>query len=100
MRFMGEFSFKNIYLEHNRKVLEVNILPEKHCNFDCIFCPLGRAKNRATNQKIISPIEQGLMELGAKIKEIQPELIFINSQGEALLHEQIAVIIEFIKNKN
>ena len=53
---MGEFSFKNIYLENNRKVLEVNILPEKHCNFDCIFCPLGRAKNRATNQKIISPI--------------------------------------------
>lgn len=97
---MGEFSFKNIYLENNRKVLEVNILPEKHCNFDCIFCPLGRAKNRATNQKIISPIEQGLMELGAKIKEIQPELIFINSKGEALLHEQIAVIIEFIKNKN
>lgn len=97
---MGEFSFKNIYLENNRKVLEVNILPEKHCNFDCIFCPLGRAKNRATNQKIISPIEQGFMELGAKIKEIQPELIFINSKGEALLHEQIAVIIEFIKNKN
>ena len=97
---MGEFSFKNIYLENNRKVLEVNILPEKHCNFDCIFCPLGRAKNRATNQKITSPIEQGLMVLGAKIKEIQPELIFINSKGEALLHEQIAVIIEFIKNKN
>lgn len=29
------FSYKDIYLEAGKRVLEVNILPEKYCNFDC-----------------------------------------------------------------
>ncbi len=25
----------------NKKVMEINILPSKYCNFNCVFCPLG-----------------------------------------------------------
>ena len=38
----SNFSYKDIYVEDGKKVLEMNILPEKYCNFDCVFCPIGR----------------------------------------------------------
>ena len=48
---MGVFSYKEIYIEDGKRVLEVNILPEKHCNFDCIFCPIGRSYNKVDAQQ-------------------------------------------------
>ena len=43
---MGSFSYKELYTENEKKVLEINVLPEKYCNFDCIFCPIGRSKKQ------------------------------------------------------
>ncbi len=31
---MHGFNYKDIYMEDGKRVLEVNILPEKYCNFD------------------------------------------------------------------
>ena len=50
---MGGFSYKDIYIEDGKRVLEVNILPEKHCNFDCIFCPIGRSQNKVDTPTVI-----------------------------------------------
>ena len=38
---MSFFTYKDVYFEDEVKVLEVNLLPEKDCNFDCIFCAIG-----------------------------------------------------------
>ncbi|CEO08201.1 radical SAM domain-containing protein [[Clostridium] sordellii] len=97
---MSTFSYKNIYIENGKKVLEINILPEKHCNFDCIFCPIGRSKNKVDTQKSFNPVGNDLVELEKKILDTNPELIFINSKGEALVHDKIEEIIDFIKSKN
>ena len=43
---MSFFTYKDVYFEEGIKVLEVNLLPEKYCNFDCIFCPIGRSQNK------------------------------------------------------
>ncbi len=40
----SNFSYKNIYVEDGKKILEMNILPEKYCNFDCVFCPIEGQK--------------------------------------------------------
>ena len=96
---MSTFSYKNIYIEDGKKVLEVNILPEKHCNFDCIFCPIGRSKNKVDTQRSFDEIDSDLLELEKKIETTQPDLIFINSKGEALVHDKIDEIIDFIKSK-
>lgn len=96
---MSTFSYKNIYIEDGKKVLEVNILPEKHCNFDCIFCPIGRSKNKVDTQRSFDKIDNDLLELEKKIETTQPDLIFINSKGEALVHDKIGEIIDFIKSK-
>lgn len=96
---MKGFDYKDIYIEDGKKVLEVNILPEKYCNFDCIFCPIGRSNNKTDSQISFDNVEDSLTELGKMIEQTNAELIFINSKGEALIHNQISDIIRFIKSK-
>lgn len=93
---MNNFTYKDIYIEDGKKVLEVNVLPEKYCNFDCIFCPIGRSKNKIDTQRSFDKIEDSLNELGNIINKKKPELIFINSKGEALVNDKISDIIDFI----
>jgi len=93
------FSYKDIYIEDKRKVLEVNILPEKYCNFDCVFCPIGRSRNKTDVQESFNGTDSSLIELESKINALNPDLIFINSKGEALLNDRIDDIIDFIKTK-
>ncbi|CUP87522.1 radical SAM protein [Clostridium baratii] len=96
---MKDFNYKDIYIEDGRRVLEVNVLPEKHCNFDCIFCPIGRSKNKIDTQKSFDKIDNALNELEKMIEDTKAELIFINSKGEALVNDKISDIIDFIKSK-
>lgn len=97
---MNNFSYKEVYIEDGKRVLEVNILPEKHCNFDCIFCPIGRSKNKVDKQKKFETADNSIIELGKIIDAKNPELIFINSMGEALVNDRIEDIIDFIKSKD
>lgn len=96
---MGGFCYKDIYIENGRRVLEVNILPEKYCNFDCIFCPIGRSQNKVDTQKSFDKIDSSLIELESMIENTKAELIFINSKGEALVNDKIVDIIGFIEDK-
>ncbi len=96
---MNGFTYKDIYIENGKRVLEVNILPEKYCNFDCIFCPIGRSKNKVDIQKSFDEVDDSLIELGNKIENTRAELVFINSKGEAFVNDKVSDIIDFIKNK-
>ncbi len=96
---MGDFSYKDTYIEDGKRVLEVNILPEKHCNFDCIFCPIGRTQNKVDTQKSFDKIDSSLIELESMIENTKAELIFINSKGEALVNDRIGDIVDLIKVK-
>lgn len=96
---MGGFSYKEIYIEDGKKVLEVNILPEKHCNFDCIFCPIGRSYNKVDTQQSFDEMDDSLRELESIIENNKVELVFINSKGEALVNSKISDIIDLIKSK-
>ena len=96
---MGGFSYKEIYIEDGKRVLEVNILPEKHCNFDCIFCPIGRSYNKVDTQQSFDEMDDSLRELKSMIENNKIELVFINSKGEALVNSKISDIIDLIKSK-
>ena len=67
----SNFSYKDIYVEDGKKVLEMNILPEKYCNFDCVFCPIGRSKN-----KIDEPVS--FEDYSSSISELDLSLIHIS----------------------
>ncbi|MBE5990814.1 MAG: radical SAM protein [Paenibacillaceae bacterium] len=96
---MHGFDYKDIYIEDGKRVLEVNILPEKYCNFDCIFCPIGRSENKIDTQIAFGNMNDSVTELKKIIEQTNAELVFINSKGEALIHDQIYNIIGFIKNE-
>lgn len=96
---MSSFDYKEIYMEDGKRVLEVNILPEKYCNFDCIFCPVGRSKNKIDTQRSFDGTNDSLIELESMMENTKAELIFINSKGEALVNDKIGDMIDFIKSK-
>jgi wyosine [tRNA(Phe)-imidazoG37] synthetase (radical SAM superfamily) len=96
---MGGFSYKDIYIEDGKRVLEVNILPEKYCNFDCIFCPIGRSHNKVDTPQSFDEMDNSLRELESMIENTKAELVFINSKGEALVNDKVCDIIELIKGK-
>jgi wyosine [tRNA(Phe)-imidazoG37] synthetase (radical SAM superfamily) len=96
---MRNFTYKNIYIEDGKKVLEVNVLPEKYCNFDCIFCPIGRSPKKVDTQMTFDEFQESMQDLENMIERTKAELIFINSKGEAFVHDRIAEIISFIKSK-
>ncbi|MBP2032794.1 wyosine [tRNA(Phe)-imidazoG37] synthetase (radical SAM superfamily) [Clostridium algifaecis] len=96
---MGNFSYKDIYIEDGKRVLEVNILPEKYCNFDCIFCPIGRSYNKVDKPQSFQEMESSLKGLESMIENNKVDLVFINSKGEALVNDKISNIINLIKSK-
>ncbi|MHB1394803.1 MAG: radical SAM protein [Clostridia bacterium] len=96
---MGNFTYKDIYIEDGKKVLEVNVLTEKYCNFDCIFCPIGRSPKKVDTQMTFDGFQESMQDLENMIERTKAELIFINSKGEAFVHDRIAEIIGFIKSK-
>lgn len=96
---MNSFTYKDVYVEDGKKVLEINILPEKYCNFDCIFCPIGRSKNKIDTQTSFDETDDLLKELESIIQDSKADLVFINSKGEAFLNDKVSEIIDLIKNK-
>lgn len=96
---MDKFTYKDIYIEDGKRVLEMNVLPEKYCNFDCIFCPIGRSINKIDTQTSFDKMDNALIEFEKTIEDTKPDLIFINSKGEALVNDKISDIIDLIKRK-
>ena len=90
---MEQFTYKPIYEEEGKRILEMNILPEKYCNFDCVFCPIGRSAHKPEDTVEFEPTTSALQDLKEKIRRENPDLVFINSRGEALIHNQITDII-------
>ena len=76
---MNYFTYKEIYEKNSKKILEVNILPQKCCNFDCIFCPLERSKCKTDKQQEFGAVEDSLNEL--QNKNITEIIDFIKSQN-------------------
>lgn len=97
---MGSLSYKALYEENGKKVLEINILPEKYCNFDCIFCPIGRSKNKTDEQQAFNDFEEVMAELSVLMRDQKPDLVFINSKGEAFVNDKLVEIIQLIKSKH
>lgn len=97
---MNNFDYKDVYMDNGQRVLEINILPEKKCNFDCVCCPLGR-KTKVDTIQSFAEIEKPLSELSGVLENNKDkiDLVFINSKGEALLHDKIISIINLVKSK-
>lgn len=99
---MESFFYKEPYEENGKTVLEVNLFPGKYCNFNCIFCPVSR---KLPHQQTQDPVDMGnldaaIRDLQQKIRAVKPDLVFINSLGEALLLVGLERVICVIHEEN
>ena len=77
--------------------LGVDIVPFKICNYDCLYCQLGRTKNKTNHRKEYVKITDVLQELKLKLSETTPDYISIVGSGEPTLNSRIGELIKEIK---
>lgn len=78
--------------------LGVDLLPEKTCTLDCIYCECGRTRNLTLDRKEYVPVEKVESELKDFLSQ-SPGLDFItfSGSGEPTLHKNIGDLIGFLK---
>ena len=63
------------------------------------FVRLEDQKNKIDEPVSFEDYSSSISGLGSIIEKTQPDLIFINSKGEALVNDKVSQIIDFIKSK-
>jgi wyosine [tRNA(Phe)-imidazoG37] synthetase (radical SAM superfamily) len=81
--------------------LGIDTIPLKTCNWNCVYCQLGRTRPLTNQRKEYSPVEDILAEVGDALEAHKPGEIdwitFVGS-GETLLHSGTGWLIRQIKN--
>lgn len=95
---MDTFFYKEPYEENGKTVLEVNLFPNKYCNFNCIFCPVSRKLTHVQTEApvFLEDLRPAVGDLQRRLRDIKPDLVFINSLGEALLLPELEQVIHTI----
>ncbi|HOO64254.1 MAG TPA: radical SAM protein [Synergistaceae bacterium] len=86
--------------EENRKVMEINLLPSKCCNFNCVFCPIEEKGTQTDRACSFEGTRNFLSSLEERMDAEKPRVLFINSMGEALFNDQIEKVISLAKSRD
>ncbi|MFN4245058.1 MAG: radical SAM protein [Brevinematia bacterium] len=81
--------------------LGIDLVPHKICNYDCIFCEIGKTKKTVTDRKeyikkeiILKELDEFLNSYNGKIDHIT-----LTGEGETTLNSKLGDIIKEIKNR-
>ncbi len=78
--------------------LGVDLVPYKVCSYDCIYCQLGRTKEKTIERKPYIAVDKILNQLYQRLKEgRQADYITVAGSGEPTLNSQIGSLIRDIK---
>lgn len=79
--------------------LGIDLVPYKICDYDCIYCQLGKTKNKTVERKEYIPAADILRDLQAYLKNIDspPDYISISGSGEPTLNSCIEEVVAKIK---
>lgn len=93
---MNYFTFKDALEveEDGRKVLSVDINPEKSCIFNCLIC--NKASVHMGKWHDFGPVEDSLQALGEKIAQDRPDLVHIYAKGEPLTNANLENVINYV----
>ena len=98
---MNQMRVKKVSIdESGRKTMEINVLPSKYCTFSCVFCPLGHDGITTSEAFHFSETDAFLLSLSERIDREKPDVLFINSMGEAFSNDQLEDFISLAKSKN
>lgn len=96
---MGIFTFQEIYEEEGNKILEMDILHDNHCNFDCVFCPIGGTAIKGDEPCAIEGTENSFNELKDILRENTVDMVYFNSNGESFINNKLEEIVDYIKSQ-
>ena len=78
--------------------LGIDLTPYKTCNFDCIFCQLGKTTEKTMDRREYVPVEEVTGELGDWIKSSgEADYITLAGSGEPTLHSRFGEVIVFAR---
>lgn len=78
--------------------LGIDIIPFKLCNFDCIYCQLGKTTNKTIERKKYSPSDEILQEVKDVLKmNGRVDYLTFSGSGEPTLHSGIGYLINELK---
>ena len=80
--------------------LGIDPIPLKTCNWNCIYCQLGRTRPVVNERRVYHPPDEILREVDRALEAHSPSEIdwitFVGS-GEPTLHSEIGALIEAVK---
>ncbi len=78
--------------------LGIDLLPEKVCSFDCIYCECGKTEIKTLEIKEWVPAKEVMEEIKEYLsKDTSLDFITITGSGEPTLHSKIGEIIDYVK---
>jgi len=78
--------------------LGVDLIPHKVCSYDCIYCQLGRTKQKTIERRAYTPAEDILNQVQQKFKQgVTADYITLAGSGEPTLNTEIGPLIQGIK---
>ena len=78
--------------------LGLDLVPLKTCNYNCVYCQLGRTPRKVTKRREYVPVRKILQELEARLQaEGLPDYITIAGSGEPTLNTGIGEVIRQVK---
>lgn len=82
--------------------LGIDPVPLKTCNWNCVYCQLGRTHPYHTERRVFYPVSILLDEFDHALDQLQPESIdyvTIVGSGETLLYSELGKLVSGIKKR-
>jgi wyosine [tRNA(Phe)-imidazoG37] synthetase (radical SAM superfamily) len=78
--------------------LGVDIIPRKYCNFDCIYCQIGKTTHKNVTRKKFFEVEEVVKEIVDTIQFAEKvDFVTFSGSGEPTLNENLGAMIKEVK---
>ncbi len=84
------------------KSLGIDPIPMKTCNWNCVYCQLGRSTPLVNDRKDYAPVDDMIAEFESALNKHKPgdiDWVSIVGSGESLLHLHIGELVDRLKEK-
>ena len=97
---MGEFVFGPVPSRRLGLSLGVDIIPWKYCNFDCIYCQVGRTTNKEIKRTSFFDRESIVREIEERVRGGgRIDFITFSGSGEPTLNSDLGWLIREVKKR-
>jgi len=80
------------------KSLGIDVIArEKTCSFDCVYCQLGRTKNKTSKLQEFINVKRLEKDLGEVIKKVKADFITFSGMGEPTLASNLEQAVDVIR---